>query len=156
MPVVMAAAPADQTNLFARESDEPVALSPNGNRVGLDAPGGRSETAAAIAPAQVSFAQIVLEDVSVENDLAVTFDVFLNLPEGGQADPSRLVGSFNFFGAVHEGMSHPKRFVFDITEEVRQAIAEGTWPENPSVTILPRRGFAGQPARIGNVRLIIE
>jgi tyrosinase len=131
----------------------PIILSPRGNRLGMPSLG---PAMAARRPQTVSSARIVIENASTSSEIGIIFDVFLNLPEGRSADPTYHVGSFQFFGLVHEGMQHPRRFVFDVTERVRAQMAAGAWPGTPTITILPRRTFAGSPARVGSARLIIE
>ena len=48
-----------------------------------------------------------------------------------------------------------KRYVFGITGIVRAAQADGIWPDTPSVTILPRGPFAGEPATVARVDFIL-
>lgn len=134
------------------ESDPSISLAPDGNRVAVSKPGptaldGRTEVS-------ISSARIILDNVTLQRDLSTIFDVYLNLPNANSPDKDRHVGAFNFFGAMHD--AHGARFNFDATSLVRQLVGRGTWPTEPSVTILPRGRFVGQPVKVGRIRLIIE
>jgi tyrosinase len=142
------------SNTFTVESEANIALTPAGNEVEL-----RSNSVTAQAPPSaqaIESARVVIDELQAAAEVAVNFDVYLNLPASGLADDARRVGSISFFGLVMDGMGHKQRLIFDVTEHVRQRIADGQWPAKPTVTILPRGNFAGRRATVGQVRLIIE
>lgn len=136
---------------FTSESAAPMPLSPSGNSIAL-----KSEGQSLVAPvAPIESARVVIERVAASSEAATVFDVFLNLTDG-KPDNSRLIGSFTLFGLAMKGMVHETRMVFDITKKAKEMQANGSWPTEPTVTILPRDKFVGQPATIGSVTLVLE
>ncbi|MGO7265017.1 tyrosinase family protein [Rhizobium leguminosarum] len=136
---------------FKSESADPMPLSSTGNSIAL-----KSEGQSLVAPSTtIESARVVIERLAVRSEVGTVFDVFLNLPDG-KPDRSRLIGSFTLFGLAMEGMVHETRMVFDITKKAKEMQANGSWPAEPTVTILPRDKFIGEPATIGSVTLVLE
>jgi tyrosinase len=149
-PIAIAAA-ASRTVVKAAEK---ISVPSSGARVEIDLP--QNSLMSATNEAPVNAARIILEDVVAQSELATTFDVYLNLAPGEPPNPDKRVGSFNFFGALHDGKPHPQRLVFDITGKVRSQKDAATLPEKPAITILPRQQFVAEPVRIGSMSLVFE
>lgn len=99
---------------------------------------------------------VLLEGVRAPGVLSVTFDVYLNLPDGADPSGATPVGTFNLFGTTHGEMKIAQRYVFDVTETARQSMADGTWPAEATVTILPRSNFLGREVTIERIDLIFD
>lgn len=97
---------------------------------------------------------VVLDGVRAPGVFSVTFDVYLNLPDGADPSGAAPVGTFNLFGTTHGDMNMAQRYVFDVTETARQAIAAGTWPAEATMTILPRGDFMGRAVTIESIDLV--
>jgi hypothetical protein len=83
-----------------------------------------------------------LEDIDFDRIPGVTYEVYLNLPEGEEPSyysPS-YVGNLGFFGLRHEGPKHGRPTAgrsFDITANVLALEETGAWdPERVAVTFV--------------------
>ncbi len=126
-------------------------------------PARRLERAAPQRPRRVV---LELAGVSYSSPPSVGYDVFVNLPEGTEADPNGpyFVGSLALFGTKHDGAGpHAGHGTadgslqqFDITSQMRATTSD---PSRVKVSIVPfdlltsRRADASPPRRDGGVRV---
>ncbi|HVF58410.1 MAG TPA: tyrosinase family protein [Thermoanaerobaculia bacterium] len=123
---------------------------------------------------EVPEAQMVLnlDEVSFEKFPGIHYEVYVNLPEGEEADPDSIhyVGNLQFFGlkphAGHEEKG-PGPQSFDITANVRALKEVERWTEGSVAVTLVPRGLTGadqkpleaRPAskiRVGKISLTME
>lgn len=146
---IPAIAVADSFLKLPSSTNKSITLTPDGNVVEFQLP----LTASAV---EISSARVVLSGVSSNASLAVTFDVYLNLSNTSAAADEEPVGVFNFFGARHMSGPVSKRYIFDITRQVKEAVANGTWSAQPSITIIPRGPLGVRSATVETVEFVIE
>jgi hypothetical protein len=89
-----------------------------------------------------------LDGVQYDENPGITYEVYLNLPEGHEPDyrSDYYVGNVGFFGMTphdHEGHEgghgHPANLSFDVTDNVRALRAKGEWVEGQAdVSFVPR------------------
>jgi tyrosinase len=99
---------------------------------------------------------LVLKNLHADAQPGVTYNVYLELPEGATGDKAKpyLVGDINFFHAVRMEHGHekvepkgPEKFYsFDITALARRLLAQKLLHAHATVSIAP----AGQPAEKAN------
>ena|SRR5690242_5889602 len=124
---------------------ESVTLSPGRAdvRLGEGALGTRLKT---VGPNRRLFLQ--LQSLKAEQSPGVTYNVYLNLPDGrapqGVADPHYL-GTFSFFDT--EGRS--RSLEIDVTGKLRRLAADGKIGADATITIVP----AGQPSADARPRI---
>jgi hypothetical protein len=133
------------------------------------------------APSTVA---LVIDDITLDDPLAPSYEVYLNLDdvgEGGDHSSPYFVGFLEFFGVDHEhadegeraegsGHSGPSR-AFEITSLVHHLEQEGQWdPARVKVSFVPARVFedpeTGEPmppaierdpgVHVGAVRVVAE
>lgn len=97
-----------------------------------------------------------LDGVQYDENPGVTYEVYLNLPEGQEPDyrSDYYVGNVGFFGMgahehgeVHEGggHGHPANLSFDVTDNVRALRARGEWNEGQADVSFFARGLTPPP-----------
>ena len=93
-----------------------------------------------------------LDGVQYDENPGVTYEVYLNLPEGQEPDYTSdyYVGNIGFFGMEagghgeeHEGRGHghPANLSFDVTDNVRALRARGEWLEGRAEVSFFARGL---------------
>jgi hypothetical protein len=116
------------------------------------------------APDQAEEQRIVLglDGVQYDENPGVTYEVYLNLPEGQQPDYTSdyYVGNIGFFGMQagghgenHEGggHGHPANLSFDVTDNVRALRARGEWQEGRADVSFFPRGLVPPPSEEASV-----
>ena len=93
-----------------------------------------------------------LDGVQYDENPGVTYEVYLNLPEGQQPDYTSdyYVDNLGFFGmkAGRHGEGrhgHPANLSFDVTENVRALRARGEWQEREANVSFFARGLIPPP-----------
>ena len=116
---------------------------------------GQADAIAAAAEASTGGAGVAggrivlgLDGVQYDENPGITYEVYLNLPEGQEPDyrSDYYVGNVGFFGMTpndqeeHEGgHGHPANLSFDVTDNVRALRAKGEWIEGQAdVSFVPR------------------
>lgn len=154
-----------ETNMIAEEisgaitlGEEPVRIpvTPNAN---MAAP---MELLSKAAPASQNI-YLVLQDLYTADSPGVSYGVYLNLPEGVEADPAseHYIGSVNFFNATSmpgmKGMFMTDSFTFNITEKVKDLDTKKQLSDGLNVTLAPFDTPDGQSSpKIGRIEVIIE
>jgi hypothetical protein len=96
-----------------------------------------------------------LNGVQYDESPGVTYEVYLNLPEGQEPDyrSDYYVGNIGFFGMTphdheeHEGgHGHPANLSFDVTNNVRALSAKGEWVEGQADVSFYARGLGAPPS----------
>jgi tyrosinase len=99
-----------------------------------------------------------LDGVQYDEQPGVSYEVYLNLPEGQQPDYTSdyYVGNIGFFGMTagghgegHEGGGHghhPANLSFDVTDNVRALRAKGEWQEGRADVSFFARGLIPPPS----------
>jgi tyrosinase len=110
--------------------------------------------------------------ISFDEQPALYYEIYLNLPPGGRPDPEgpHFVGNLPFFGlgGEHGGMAEVAH-AYDITGLVRQLREAGAWSDDPRVTFARGRlepapgaeaGLVEEPpavaVRIGRIAIMTE
>ena len=116
-----------------------------------------------------------VEGIQGEENPGFSYAVYLNVPEGGGAEPERHhVGNVSFFGIERVkdlGRDHPGghglRYAFDVTDVVSDLSAKGRWdPDRVKVTLEPlgadsaAEGIAAEgeppPVHVGRISLFYK
>jgi len=92
------------------------------------------------APAPAGSMLLTITGIALDEPTAAWYQIYLNLPPGALAreQNDRRIGNLSFFGFGHHqdetgsihAMSHGKTLVYDITNVVRQLIADGVWRQD--------------------------
>jgi Common central domain of tyrosinase/Polyphenol oxidase middle domain len=93
-----------------------------------------------------------LDGVQYDESPGVTYEIYLNLPEGQQPDYTSdyYVGNLGFFGMEAGGHGegahgHPANLSFDVTDNVRALRAKGEWHEREANVSFFARGLIPPP-----------
>jgi hypothetical protein len=99
-----------------------------------------------------------LDGVQYDEDPGVTYEIYLNLPEGQQPDYTSdyYVGNLGFFGMEagghgEVGHGHPANLSFDVTDNVRALRAKGEWQEREANVSFFARGLIPPPGEEASV-----
>jgi tyrosinase len=84
---------------------------------------------------------LTLDDIQFEKNPGVGYEIFLNLPQGEEANhkSNHYVGTIHFFGLKHsreEG--HEAQLQFDVTSIVDSLEKQGQWKGQIKITFVPR------------------
>ena len=102
--------------------------------------------------------ELGLDGVQYDEDPGVTYEIYLNLPEGQQPDYTSdyYVGNLGFFGMEagghgEVGHGHPANLSFDVTDNVRALRAKGEWQEREANVSFFARGLIPPPGEEASV-----
>ncbi len=110
-----------------------------------------------VADAQSGTLLLLVEGVVLEHPGAV-FEIYLDLPSGGEADPasSHFAGNLAVFGEPHHEIEESRSF--DITEQVGSLRAEGLWQDQTlAVTFVrgnPQPDASNEPQSFLRIRQV--
>ncbi len=116
-----------------------------------------NERILSVADSQSGTLLLLVEGVGLEHPGAV-FEVYLDLPTGGEADPasSHFIGNLAVFGEPHHEIEESRSF--DISEQVSALRAEGLWKDDVlAVTFVrgnPQQDTRNEPESFLRVRQV--
>ncbi|MCG8454644.1 MAG: tyrosinase family protein, partial [Holophagales bacterium] len=130
-PAAPAPAASPELTTLAASQPSAVSLGRDPVRVSVDVPT-LAERLAADGSGRI---RVVIEGLELVRPGGI-FQVYLNLPEGQEADPESLyyLGHIAVFGHIHEGLAG--RRSFDVTDKIRALRRDGEWSGSVELTFV--------------------